>query len=308
LGRHANTKFDPNNLATLEWDAQWPEKDKTEEALEIYIEGAKPTDIADIQATPGVTVMQPFNHGISNALVIRAIVPKGHGSLTIEAKSKLAAVDAYFNGAKGPKDKGACSHFQKDEAENGRQVCTPGTALSALSVSSYDFNDVVESRIGTQTLPGADGQKMTVGQLSADCNAGSLRSNKVDPKSVRPDFAAPGQYFVAPVPKMEIDNLLAEEDQLIKSGKWDKKLHSLRIHFTEHYIAFNGTSAATPYAAGICALLLERKKDLTVDELRAKIKVHGTSDSQTGKLPNPRWGRGKLDVKAVGELADAVKE
>src|SRR5262249_8089249 len=161
--------------------------------VEFYIEGAKDSDVEAIAASDGVTVTKPFIHAISGALVIRAVVPKGEGCLSIQAKrgQKLGQVDAYFNGAKTIKDKGKCQEFAANEANSSRQICTPATALSVLSVASYDFNDVIDSKIGAQSLPGADGKKIKLGELSNDSNAGSLRASKFDPDKVRPDLAAP---------------------------------------------------------------------------------------------------------------------
>ncbi len=65
---------------------------------------------------------------------------------------------------------------------------------------------------------------------------------------------------------------------------------------------FNGTSAATPHAAGVVALLLQRRPTLTTAEVRALLARHASRDASTGAVPNPGWGYGRLDPTAVAAM------
>jgi subtilisin family serine protease len=96
---------------------------------------------------------------------------------------------------------------------------------------------------------------------------------------LKPDFAAPGQWWTAPAPLDPNENLAYDS--------------------TGYYNLFNGTSAATPYSAGVMALLLEKNPGLTLNQVRALLDRHLKADSYTGSLPNSTWGRGKLTLRAV---------
>jgi subtilisin family serine protease len=70
---------------------------------------------------------------------------------------------------------------------------------------------------------------------------------------------------------------------------------------------FNGTSAATPYTAGIIALLMQKKPTHSADEFRTLTQQMATHDSVTAATPNPARGYRKLDLTAVEKMIDAVK-
>jgi subtilase family serine protease len=69
----------------------------------------------------------------------------------------------------------------------------------------------------------------------------------------------------------------------------------------------NGTSSATPYTAGIVALMFEKKPTLTLGEVRALLTKNASSDPFTGIPPEPVWGSGKLDMKAVDRIFAAIE-
>jgi subtilisin family serine protease len=69
---------------------------------------------------------------------------------------------------------------------------------------------------------------------------------------------------------------------------------------------FNGTSAATPYTAGVVALMFQKKPALTLGQIRELLKNNASHDGFTATLPNPSWGYGKLDLAAVKRILDAI--
>ena len=150
------------------------------------------------------------------------------------------------------------------------QVGTPGSAPNVLAIGSYDWNTDFDKKVIQYT----NGPRVEVGKISFYSNGGPLRGGA----DARPDFAAPGQWWAVPQ----------------ASGT-----KAMMLDSTGKYRIFNGTSAATPYAAGICALLLEKKPTLSADALRRILRKSATGDALTGPVPNSRWGAGKLDVPAV---------
>jgi minor extracellular serine protease Vpr len=57
------------------------------------------------------------------------------------------------------------------------------------------------------------------------------------------------------------------------------------------------TSGAAPHAAGAMGLILERFPDLQPQELIGRLTASAFTDTQTGGVPNNRWGYGKLNAK-----------
>ena len=69
----------------------------------------------------------------------------------------------------------------------------------------------------------------------------------------------------------------------------------------------NGTSAATPYTAGIVALMFEKKANLTFGEIKTLMEKNASRDPFTGVPPGAVWGSGKLDMRAVERIFAAIK-
>lgn len=167
---------------------------------------------------------------------------------------------------------------------------TPAGASTAITVGSYDWNDqVFKKGVLTTTSQVCDDKPMVIGDVSCYSNAGLSRSG-----IVKPDIVAPGEYFYAPYAKLP-------------NGGGVNPKHYRMLDPTEQYTAFNGTSAATPYAAGVVALLMQKKPTISVGEVKSLLRHNATSDTYTGKVPNPRWGYGKLDLAAARAMLTAVR-
>lgn len=178
------------------------------------------------------------------------------------ASGKTYEADAYIHEAR----------FAEGTADEARLVASPGTAAAALTVGSYDWNDNFETADGPATIQ-VGGEPMRIGALSSYSSPGPRRGD-----DQKPDLVAPGQWFTAPL------SADAEAQHVDASGK---------------YQAFNGTSAATPYTAGVVALLLERNPRLTAAEVQRRLRAAAQADSFTGRTPSAKAGAGKLNLKAV---------
>jgi subtilisin family serine protease len=299
--RHASTEFSMSEPGSIKWQAG-----RDGELIEIYVDGARRGDV-DLQSSKvKPEEIKSYVHGISNSLVIWFKAPKGAGSVKLRATAdQTLRADAYITSGLKTKDKDESSRFLEPEARNERQVGTPGTANSALAVSSYDHNCAIESQDGPKTLDYPNGEPLHLKDLSGESNHGSLRLS--DKNVVKPDIAAPGQYLLGPVPDIVVQNMLKQEEQCLKNREWKEKKNSCMLHYSGKYRAFSGTSAATAYTAGVCALLLQKKKDLSMDELRKLLKENASKDEFTGDVPNGLWGYGKLDEAAVQKLAKKLR-
>jgi subtilisin family serine protease len=253
--------------------------------IAVYANTADPDDvIVKVTGNPRSRTTR-FYHPLSEASVIQVSLPpsdddddeaKGaaKGELEVYSKSgKSLEVHAYIYGF------GAS--FVGRARNKGFMVGTPGVAANAITVGSYDFNERFD---GNKPIAlGFHDKPLVLGAISDYSNPGYSRREKI----IKPDFAAPGQYHTAALAK-EADAFMTDA--------------------AKKYQPFNGTSAATPYAAGVIALLLERKPDLTVGEIKELLHKHVRSDEFTGKTPNPTWGYGKLDYDAVAALVKALKK
>jgi subtilisin family serine protease len=242
--------------------------------LRVFIDPVAPADADDVAAVvigcPGFQGRR-YLHPLSGSLVLEIEIVKGSdlgGQLELFSKSgKSLRADAFLP------DTAGLSGFIGRCRDRSCLLDAPGTAARAITVASYDFNDQFERGGKTVGLL-AGGRPFRVGVRSDYSSPGYPRRGA----PVKPDVTAPGRYFTAPaaagMPPGTRDT----------SGK---------------YLPFAGTSAATPYAAGVIALMFERKPDLTLDEVKALLRDEATKDAQTGATPNPGWGHGKLDRAAV---------
>ena len=163
-----------------------------------------------------------------------------------------------------------------------RLVGTPGTSTSAITVGSYNWNDKFDHAgeiVSLSDVTDKVKSAMTIGGLSGYSAPGFRRIGN----AVKPEIVAPGQWFTAPAPLA-----LKRVDEYRDT--------------TGRYQLFNGTSAATPYTAGIIALLLQKKPKITLGEIKDLLRQCATTDSFTGGIPNVDWGYGKLDADAAHRL------
>jgi subtilisin family serine protease len=166
----------------------------------------------------------------------------------------------------------------------GRQIASPGASLQAITVGSYDYNDQFDLKIGKRTYGNAAAgvAPLVIGGISDYSNPGPLRIGNV----VKPELAAPGRFH--PV---------AFAQDAPQKGLMEK---------TGRYWYMDGTSSATPYVAGVIALMLEKNPGLTVDQVRTLLRTNLTRDRFTGTNPGAAWGYGKLDLRAVKAAIAAV--
>jgi subtilisin family serine protease len=169
-------------------------------------------------------------------------------------------------------------------------VATPGTTASAITVGSYDWNDQFNYQGRQITVPDlACGTKnpMQVGDLSCYSSIGYSRGG-----TIKPDITSPGEWYSASYAKYPDGTGIGPKENYSDSSGY--------------YMLFNGTSAATPYTAGIVALMLQKKPNLTCGEIKTLLELNATQDNYTGAVPNPGWGYGKLDLAAVRSILNAI--
>lgn len=155
----------------------------------------------------------------------------------------------------------------------GYSVGTPATAERCIAVGS-----LVSKNRFTGPSGDVEASSVVVGGLSAFSSIGPTRIGML-----KPDIAAPGQFVTA---------------ALAAGCSFATDLAN-RVFPGGSYLTIQGTSMATPFVAGLIALMLQREPTLTPEEVRHRLRVTARRDAVTGPVWNPRFGVGKLDAATL---------
>jgi subtilisin family serine protease len=282
-GIHAEAILDAAHGATT---ISWQSDKGAAPVVQIYLDTNDTRDIK-LALDPAVAA-QPlvYINPISQQAVIVVQAPPGQASLSLSKETGATVkADLYI----------AAGEFSKDRIIPAKQIGSPGTSSHAITVGSYDWNPIFSYGGRKILVPDVLGGAMSVGQLSIYSNPGFSRQG-----SVKPEIVSPGEYYAASwARKLDHTGVGAFDPQTNK--------HGLIPDSSGKYILFNGTSAAAPYTAGIIALMFERKPTLTLGEIRELLKREASHDRFTSEIPNPGWGNGKLDLKAVRAILSAIR-
>jgi subtilisin family serine protease len=161
-----------------------------------------------------------------------------------------------------------------DAASPAYSIGMPGTEERAIVVGSFVSRNRFSSVQGEQVFD------LAVGQLSPFSSHGPSRYG-----AQKPDVAAPGQY---------VTGALADGSHMATAPQYRPRHSDLGP-----YITIQGTSMATPFVAGLVALLLEREPTLNPEEIQQRLRVTARRDADTGRVWNPGFGVGKLDAQAL---------
>ena len=147
-------------------------------------------------------------------------------------------------------------------------------AQNVITVASYD------DRGGKTTDP-------SYAHIARSSSRGPLADySTLGPLAVKPDITAPGVSIKAALSRDMGGRLM----------NWSEL-------FGNRFVEFSGTSMAAPHITGVIALLLEKKRDLTVDEVRAIFS--NSANVRPGTRPTPAdgaahqeaYGGGMVDTK-----------
>ncbi|PKF74530.1 S8 family peptidase [Chryseobacterium sp. PMSZPI] len=175
---------------------------------------------------------------------------------------------------------------QLDNGNSDYAVGSPGNASTAITVASYNGRANFLSS-ADDGLYGING--VTVEGISNFSNKGP----RVD-GILKPEITASGQFVIS----------------AMSSNSPEGQISQSITRISDKYVINTGTSMACPGVAGSVALLLQANPNLTAATVKTRLTNAATQDAQTGAVPNPRWGYGKLNIyKAVAsEIGCAVSE
>lgn len=278
----------PTDTATLDWEAP-----AGEVRIEIHLRKGSLDDLrlARLAATESADVgIRPVavSSGCGERQPQIAFLAEGtDGTLRLSSRTGAPVeADVYLIG-------GTISGGVIDPANT---VAKPGTSRGAITVGSYLWNEsfdldgagLINLRKGCD-----DGRPEGIGQVSCFSSLGFSRDN-----TIKPDIIAPGEVFVASLART-LDGAPVGLKTDPRSGK------PLNLAASGHGVLFRGTSAATPYVAGIIALMFEQNPYLTWGRIKALLRRNAVEDGYTGKVPDPRSGYGKLTLGAVKAMLSA---
>jgi len=173
-----------------------------------------------------------------------------------------------------------------------------GTGKSLISVGAYTTRNEY-TPLGGESRPIND--FTALGELASF----SSRGPSVDGR-VKPDITAPGNVLISAGASFSREMNL-QEGVVVDDADVNGTLYP--------YMAFEGTSMATPGIAGVVALMLQANSQLTFEQVRDLLQQSARADAFTGTLPaqgNNDWGRGKVDaynavLQAVGTVGISEK-
>lgn len=225
-------------------------------------------------------VLNPF----SNQISLKFPVPQGVAAMRLFTTSgRRVAANAYFSDE-------SIGFFGPESASYSGLVGSPGTMRNSITVGSYDWNDSFHMEGRPVTLPGAcrkeDGSffTMEISNISCYSSPGPTRDGRT-----KPETASPGQWYPSSAAKID-----------------GSPVEGLLVDSTGNYMAMNGTSAATPYTAGVIALMFEKKPTLTTAEIKNLFRLNASKDPFTGNPPTNYYGGGKLDAAAVNRILGSL--
>jgi len=157
-------------------------------------------------------------------------------------------------------------------------VASPGNAENVVTVGAYDFRSAWANEDGKQST-----YNLVLGDLADYSSPGFRRGG-----GVKPDLSAPATYMISPL----------APGSAIGLDK-DKRPDMAHITADGFHVAWSGTSAATPYVAGVIALMLQKNPALDAAQIKDILIKSATHDAFTGAVPNVHWGWGKIAPAAA---------
>ncbi|MFF4156319.1 S8 family serine peptidase [Streptomyces sp. NPDC001678] len=167
-------------------------------------------------------------------------------------------------------DQSGRAHFNGPMTSSDMKIGSPGCASSAVTVAAFatktSWEDIDKESFSAPWLRLAD-----IADFSSD---GPLRDG-----GQKPDVTAPGAL---------IASSLSRDSAPDRPFTLD----------TEH-VLMQGTSMASPFMAGVCALLLQRDGTLGPAQVKALLKSHSAIPHRQGAGFDPKWGFGLIDAAGL---------
>ena len=177
---------------------------------------------------------------------------------------------------------------------------TPALADSALAVGAYRTRASWTNYKGVLVTP--------PGFVAGQATGFTSRGPRVDPGAPgKPNFVAPGSMTISTRDRLAADTAGGEPyDSLIV----DNDGFNLDGSGPADYIAFQGTSMASPHAAGVAALLLSKNSYLSPAQVRSTLESTAIDKGVAGRDNIYGWGliNARAALDAVGLPGDVNRD
>ena len=200
---------------------------------------------------------------------------------------------------------GYTNGYQSAFSKLGQSWATEGDTFSTVSDMGAAASVLLVGAMVTKgSWTNINGQNFSYNGASTNRLARfSSRGPMIDGR-IKPDIAAPGQTIATSVSSYDTAYTATGT-----SGALVRSVYHSPVNGRDYYYAeFSGTSAASPAAAGIVALMLQVKPDLTPQQAKDIIFETAIKDIYTGALPasgDISWGHGKIN--AYGAIKKLVQ-
>lgn len=159
------------------------------------------------------------------------------------------------------------------QGDNVKSVGSPATAPNVISVASYvSKNSWVDIDDTTRMQPG----NPVIGEISSFSSRGPSRDGRI-----LPVIAAPGEAILSALSSAVAIGTDVPRSDVLQGGLLQK---------------LQGTSMASPHVAGVVALMLERNRYLTPENVAGLLR---STALPVGTSPNSTWGAGKMRAAAA---------
>ncbi len=165
-------------------------------------------------------------------------------------------------------------------------VNSPGNATKVITVGSTDFRSEWENRDGQISQFNLAG-----GELSDYSSPGPRRDGVT-----KPEIVAPGRYTIASLSKFSIPENGGCKSSLVANAD----LQKIFITKSRNHVAWSGTSASTPFVAGVIALMLQKNPHLKAEQIKQILIKTASGRVVNGRAVNDeRLGYGKIEPAAA---------
>ncbi|HYR91482.1 MAG TPA: S8 family peptidase [Terriglobia bacterium] len=156
-----------------------------------------------------------------------------------------------------------------DNVSEEMKIGSPGASTQAITIGSFTTRSKWTDIDGTPRR-----RSFTLDDISPFSSPGPLRN-----QSLKPDVAAPGAVIAS---ALSADSDPGRDLILSKTMRMDA-----------------GTSMASPFVAGLVALLLQREPKLTPEEIKKKLKAAAKIPNRPLNSFSNEWGFGLVDASLL---------